>query len=99
MPHRQSLKRKGVCHSERSQESLTYFLALLCRNLKSEMFRFAQHDNLRERSANSERGRSSTNAYTSSGPTTKWITPFGAEMKKPLKSSRNCSTSSRRETP
>jgi L-amino acid N-acyltransferase YncA len=36
---------------------------------------------------------------TSSGPTTRWTMPPGSEIKKPLKSSRKFSTSSRRATP
>src|SRR5205085_992016 len=35
----------------------------------------------------------------SSSPTTRWITPAGSEIQKPSKSSRSCSTSSRRGTP
>ena len=34
--------------------------------------------------------------HYSSSPMTRWMTPDGAEMKKPSKSSRSCSTSSRR---
>jgi phosphoribosyl 1,2-cyclic phosphodiesterase len=49
------------------------------------------------RSARPE-GRPSPKHYSSS-PTTRWITPAGSEIQKPSKSSRSCSTSSRRGTP
>ena len=53
----------------------------------------------RQAGQDADRGRDQQAFHASSWPITRWITPFGAEMKKPSKSSRNCSTSSRRGIP